>query len=116
MIIHHRHKGLLRGEGRGGEGRGGEGRGERGYCNFDNLHVCGGNLGSYLGFETSFSIETSPLLLFGGQTMHASTHTSTFLCELNNVLWPFRYFPCPWWPSWQPSWISIHLIPLRHIP
>ncbi len=37
-----------------------------------------------LNLQTSFAIDISPLLLFGGQNMHASTHKSTFLCELNN--------------------------------
>ena len=41
-------------------------------------------LAAILDLQTSFAIQTSPPLLFGGQHMHASTHKCTFLCELNN--------------------------------
>ena len=40
--------------------------------------------------------------------MHASTHKRTFLCELTNEVMAVSVFPCPW----QPSWISIHIMPL----
>ena len=42
------------------------------------------SLVAILDFKTLFAIETSPLLVYGGQNMHASKHTCTFLCELNN--------------------------------
>ena len=48
-----------------------------------------------LNFQTSFAIEISPLLLFGGQNMHASSpyiHKSTFLCELNNEVMAISVF------------------------
>ena len=45
--------------------------------------------------------------------VHTKTH---FYVNKIIKLWPFRYFPCPWWPSWQPYWISIHLMPSRYIP
>ena len=45
-----------------------------------------------LDFQTSFAIQISPLLLFGGQNMHASTHKSTFLCELNNEVMAISVF------------------------
>ena len=41
-------------------------------------------LPAILDLQTSFAIDTSPLLLFGLQNMHANTHNNTFLCALNN--------------------------------
>ena len=53
-------------------------------------------LAAILDLQTSFAIETSPLLLFEGRNVHASTRKSrpTLLCELNTVmeLLPFLYF------------------------
>ena len=52
-------------------------------------------LAATLNFQTSFAIEISPLLLFGGQNMHASSpyiHKSTFLCELNNEVMAISVF------------------------
>ncbi len=46
-----------------------------------------------LNLQTSFAIEISPLLLFGGQNMHASTHKNSFLCELNNEVMAISVFP-----------------------
>ena len=42
--------------------------------------------------QTSFPIETSPLLFFGGQNMHASTPKSTVLSELNNEVMAISVF------------------------
>ena len=49
-------------------------------------------LPAILDLQTCFAIETSPLLLFGGQNMHASTHKSIFLCELNNEVMAISVF------------------------
>ena len=55
-------------------------------------------LAAILDMQISFAIETSPLLLFGGENMRARPHESTFLCELKTKLWLFQNLPCPWWP------------------
>ena len=71
---------------------------------------------SILDLQTSFAIDISPLLLFGGQNMHASTHKSTtFLCELNNEIMAISVFSMSLVAMLAAVLDCIHIMQSKHI-